>query len=58
LRTDSETTLKNLSGIGLVRWSDVAAALTAVAERSPSMGEQLFAQQALQWLRGRSIAAE
>ena len=46
--------LRNVDGIGLVLWSDVVDVLEACA-RSARADEQVFAERAVVWLRGKAL---
>jgi hypothetical protein len=49
--------LANLRGIGLLRWSDLAAVLAECAEEAPRDDERAYARHAVEWLEGKRIGS-
>lgn len=47
--------MANIKGIGLLRWADLAAILTACALEAPRPRERAYADRALAWLRERNV---
>ena len=48
--------MKNIKGVGLLRWRDVAEVLDACAEEAPRDDERGYARRAVGWMRERRLA--
>ena len=48
--------MKNIKGVGLLRWRDVAEVLDACAEGAPRDDERGYARRAVGWMRERGLA--